>query len=45
MKAVNTYVPSIFLYNSEIWTVAINGETNIDSFHRTILRKYVLNDK
>ena len=45
MKAFNTYISYIFLYNSEIWTLTINQENTINSFHRKILRKYVLNVK
>ena len=29
MKACNTYISSIFLYNSEIWTLTINRENKL----------------
>ena len=37
------YLSSIFLYNSELWTLTKTKEKNIDSFHRRILRTSCLN--
>ena len=45
IRAFDTYVTSIFLYNSEIWTITDTCEKRIDSFHRRLLRSYVLNTK
>ena len=45
MKAFNTYISSIFLYNSEIWTLNLKRENCINSFHRRILRTYIINVK
>ena len=42
LRAINAYVASIFLYNSESWTVSQVTSDAIDSFHRKLLRK-VLN--
>ena len=44
LRTFNTYISSIFLYNSEIWTVTPTIEHQIDSFHRRLLRN-VLNIK
>ena len=33
------------IYNSEIWTITDAYEKRIDSFHRRLLRSYVLNIK
>jgi hypothetical protein len=38
-RIFNAYVTSIFLYNSEIWTLSKKMETQIDTFQRNILRK------
>ena len=43
IRAFKCYVESIFLYNSELWTLNATLEKSIDSFHRRLLRKYVLN--
>ena len=43
--AFNTYLSSIFLYNSKLWTLTETALRNIDSFHRRVLRTYVLNTK
>ena len=45
VDALNIYVGSVFLYNSEIWTLTQTLNDKIDSFHRRLLRKYVLNVK
>ena len=42
-RLFNTYVASIFLYNSEIWTLTESLEKQIDAFHRKLLRTAVLN--
>lgn len=39
LRLLNTYVTSIFMYNSEIWTLTKALENKIDAFHRTILRR------
>ena len=44
-SAFNTYISPIFLYNCEIWTLKRQQQQQIDSFHRRLLRKYVLNTK
>ena len=41
LKSFNTYVASIFLYNSELWTLTKSAEDKIDSFHTRQLR-YVI---
>ena len=38
-----TYIISIFLYNSETWTITSTEAEKIDAFHRKLLRIYVLN--
>jgi transcription antitermination factor NusG len=38
MKLFNTYVTSVFLYNSEIWTLTKKLEKEVDIFHRKLLR-------
>ena len=45
MRAFNCYIGSIFLYNSELWTLTSKLENGIDSFHRRLLRLAVLNIK
>ena len=42
MRAFNAYVASIFLYNSETWTISKTTANTIDSFHRRLLR-YAVN--
>ena len=39
LRIFNTYVTSVFMYNSEIWTLTKEQEKRIDSFHRNMLRK------
>ena len=43
IHAINCYVSSIFLYNSELWTLTKTKEKLIDSFHRKILRTACVN--
>ena len=38
IRTFNAYVASIFLYNSEIWTLTTTLEQQTDTFHRKILR-------
>ena len=45
MKAFDAYISSIFLYNSELWTLTSSIEKQINSFQRRLLRKNVLNIK
>ena len=45
MRTFDIYIGSIFQYNSETWTITINCEKTIDSFHRRLLRTYALNVK
>ena len=40
-----TYIESIFLYNSELWTITKNLHTQIDSFQRRLIRTFILNVK
>ena len=37
----NIYISTIFLYNSELWSLTLTEEKRIDSFHRRILRKAI----
>ena len=39
MRIFQAYVSSVFLYNSELWTLTNNLEHKIDVFQRTLLRK------
>ena len=39
IRVLNTYVKSIFMYNSELWTLTKELEKEIDVFQRTLLRK------
>ena len=41
LRAFNAYVASIFLYNSEIWTLTKHLEAKIDAFQRRHLRKII----
>ena len=43
MRTFDSYISSIFLYNSELWTLTTKREESINSFHRRLLRTYVLN--
>jgi hypothetical protein len=45
VRAFNAYITSIFLYNSEIWTLTKTEELSIDAYHRRLLRTNVLNIK
>ena len=45
VQAFNLYLSSIFLYNSELWTLTTSLNNSIDAFHRRMLRKYVFNIK
>ena len=44
MRMFNAYIASIFLYNSELWTLNRKLENEIDIFQRSLLRK-ILNIK
>ena len=44
IRIFETYVASIFLYNSEIWTLTKSKENKINAFQHKILRK-ILNIK
>ena len=39
------YLAAIFLYNSELWTLTESQLAKIDSFHRKLIRTYILNVK
>ena len=39
MKTFNTYISSVFLYNSELWGMSETDKKSIDAFHRRMLRK------
>ena len=41
LRIFKAYVESIFLYNSEIWTLTKSLEDKIDSFQRRLLRKVI----
>ena len=41
LKVFNAYVQSIFLYNSELWTVTKSTISRIDSFQRRLMRQVV----
>ena len=38
IRTFNIYIASVFLYNSELWGLSKTDETEIDSFHRRVLR-------
>ena len=42
-KLFKSYITPIFLYNSELWTLANNMQRKVDSFQRRIIRTFVLN--
>ena len=42
VRTFNTYVATIFLYNSETWTITQTLEYQIDSCHRRLLREAAL---
>ena len=39
IRLFNVYVTSIFMYNSELWTLTRSLEKKIDAFHRQLLRQ------
>ena len=41
----NSYIQSIFLYNSELWTITKQLSIQIDSFQRKLIRTFILNVK
>ena len=41
IRIFRAYIESIFLYNSELWTLTNTLEKSIDSFHRRLLRKVI----
>ncbi len=41
MKQFQTYISTIFLYNSELWALTPTDEKKIDSFHRRLLRQAI----
>ena len=41
IRIFRAYIESIFLYNSELWTLTNTLERSIDSFHRRLLRKVI----
>ena len=41
VRTFNTYVATIFLYNSETWTITQTLENQIDSCHRRLLREAI----
>ena len=42
-RTFDAYVASIFLFNSEIWTLTKSDEEALDSFQRRLIRSNVLN--
>ena len=45
MKTFNVYLSTIFLHNSELWSLTETMIKSIDSFHRRMLRSFVFNVK
>ena len=43
IRIFNTYVSSIFLFNSEVWTLSSKEEQNIDAFQRKLIKSNILN--
>ena len=41
VRNFNTFSGSIFLYNSELWTLTETQQQQIDSFHRRLLRRVI----
>ena len=41
IRIFKTYVESVFLYNSELWTLTKNLENKVDTFQRKLLRKAI----
>ena len=39
IRIFSSFIASIFLYNSELWTLSKNLEHKIDAFHRSLLRR------
>ena len=39
LRMFHAFIGSIFLYNSELWTLTASLEEHINSFHRRLLRK------
>ena len=44
MRLFEVYATSIFMYNSELWTLTKSEEKKIDAFHRSFLRQ-ILNKR
>lgn len=42
VRMFKVYVESIFLYNSELWTLTLNMKKKIDQFQRRLIRTHVL---
>ncbi len=38
-RIFKTYIESVFLYNSELWTMDVRLEDNIDVFQRNLIRR------
>ena len=38
IRIFNCFVGSVFLYNSELWTLTLTKQREIDAFHRRLLR-------
>ena len=45
LRSFDCYISSIFLYNSELWTLSESVKLTIDSFHRRLMRGTFLNTK
>ena len=43
IRIFNTYISSIFLFNSEVWTMSSKEEQNINAFQRKLIKSYILN--
>ena len=41
MRAFNAYTSSVFLYNSETWTVNKTTAYSLDSYHRRLMRNAI----
>ena len=41
LKQFKTYIETIFLYNSELWSLTPSEDKKIDAFHRRLLRKAI----
>ena len=44
IRTFNAFASSVFLYNSELWTLTATIEKQIDSFQRRMLRKQLISD-